>query len=825
LPIETTVLKFQEEELQTTQVLFRVPGFSFTKGVALENPVGSLVTQNCSLSIKGVYRTCLGVFDLELSADLDSEYKATTSANYNQFTLKEVEDWTGTLYEDPVSLLPNYNETAALEQVLYGVNLVSPRIYIEFSPEASVVIEGSSQIFEETDSSIKVFIGRVNSLVECYVLIESIYSQSMEKLLNFEHLRKEGFELGEGEIITSTGEILNYSPGIFVYTQLEVTQTCQYSDFCNWLLKPQLPSDIQSEYYPSNFKFTGFLNSANVSDLHLYDSEVALYIDAFSRVKLQGFFDLQGDSYNTLTFLGEFEEGIYLNAFLTEDWLDAFEIQDFSIQNTKLTAKLDQELAFEKSSVEGTCVFGGTWKGDIKVYLSSEDYIENYFSAFMEPTNSSTFFGVLTGEDNSLASYFEFPWLTQIDFAYKNNEVMQGGFSIYGKVKFLGLLSVFETETQSIPSDLKISLHLPNFTSGYNNIKFHSEEDTLDLEFFQNSVVGSPYVDLWSISNLTTLSITEDLVSFFIWGNLFQGEYQVFLELESNLADFNQMNWTAYITLFEESLAEIQTDLETKLQNWIDQGLHALSKAELDLARFKRILEKYESRLCNEECGSVQQCQGSIKFKCLEFGVGFECSEQAESCTSSSLECSDFSEYSEPVVTCQEWTRDCTYTQEGCNELSLKQLSSECLRSSWVCNQTLETNLNCLEECEYWKVLYEENLQKYQELETSYSELQNKLGDFKNTNSELAIYEVYSVKSITQSGIGPQEFNFKVDLEYFNLEFNSLTQATVTLQWNFFNKDKNHLNILKSIQELIIQSSQLTQELLYKTPFEVYLES
>jgi hypothetical protein len=105
-----------------------------------------------------------------------------------------------------------------------------------------------------------------------------------------------------------------------------------------------------------------------------------------------------------------------------------------------------------------------------------------------------------------------------------------------------------------------------------------------------------------------------------------------------------------------------------------------------------------------------------------------------------------------------------------------------------------------------------------------YESLENMEGFLQMSGELFEIFQIFGEIPLNQSGLGPGDIQLLVEFRFW--KDGSFENISELINWDFFDDRSNAETLLKVIKSSIVKNSHsLTDELVNKTPAEVYSES
>ncbi|OMJ94062.1 hypothetical protein SteCoe_2832 [Stentor coeruleus] len=798
-----------------------MPDFAIGPEVLIENIHAEIQVQDaiCEIKIQGFWEN-LKTFSILLVASENTDYKISASLKDlpKTMTLLDYQNIYSSFYPDPTPIFPVYDFSSQLVQDLENMVLYNPIIYLEFQPEAIVKISSLAEISKYNDTQVDLETKRNNTIIQT---IGSINTISIGELFDIGELYAEEVHLGNCVMSISQESIL---------FNVEIFTACNTSEICN-LVENALTSEVlEGKYYPIDFYIRQLILDTDVDGLLLYDNEFRVYMDN-GQIMILGNFDVMVADDYFLSFnanFSSFQGSAYFISEIIDTWEHVLDIDALYVPYLLYTGSLNYT-QFMRNKAQGTCSFISilnSWDGIFSLSLNYTDYTGSNYTCQLDPAENTIVFKFLADMQvlDELASSFEFP--------YGLHLTLNTSYFISGIGYFLSIPMSFISVTPYIPNALVLTLTPYNFYTGFYNIYASNLLGTIEVSssYSKGEVLGD--FDIWGIKTSGTIFIEENHMDLQITGYIFAGSYKVDIYLTSNVTDFTDCIWNVTFSIGTDDIIKISEEVRTNVEHWVLVGVSTLNDSENALEEAQDLVDKYSQNLCSESCPMIETCTTPLTLQCTEKAIYYECVEYLPvceitiQCTSLQVICIDEA-CTKTAELCLEYEDLCETGEDlDCQSIELKEIGVECLGYEMVCNEEFLLEESCVQECEFLQDEYEMSLIEYDMIYQAYLETLEEMSGFIELSSSM-LCEIIDVKTefqINQVGISQKDIMFVVDLKYYsNGEF---LQVSLPIMWNFKLTPINVSMLTGIVIQLIVKDEEnLTDDLLTKTPREVYYEN
>lgn len=804
LPVpHTNIIFTNQEEIMSMESMISyvdVPDFALAPGMKIKDVSGALYIEHesCLLNVVGDWVANNDTFELTIHTYKEAHFNATAyfKNGDKSMTVSELEQLVSSLYTDAKPIIPLYKEDASdLYQLLYPTTLIKPRLDFYFEPEVSIRVQSSSSIYSKEDSSLEMFIGRVEGAVESVLILTSISSDAFKTMeSSLYKIEATGLTLHSYLIISSTARMnistlpayiynsdnlpYEYEAGVFLRAKVKQNSNCEYNELCSiYDMNSLQPKEavVMSEYYPSRFIFSGEIGEITLTkDIQLVNNYIKLPISPDESVYISGQFELEGDSNDTLSFIYNITQisgDAFMIAKLQQEWMSAFDIDNLEVYSLTLHADLNSEGEFESSSMKGYASLGceevdNAWPGEIIVSMNPSNYSLSYFTMELKPNDYQDSLCAVANitEPSNLASGLEFSAGAILDYSTEDRENIQAGYSLSANVKYLDIPAYLEYHSSELNSTFYATLQLPDFTMAYGNIKVYAN-DNEQVSGIINAENNSAYgyingnVSLIGMKDRINLRMYDDLfwfdISGFPFGGIFEMGFNATAEFYTKLdtALFTLNGMLSYM-----NVTKLENDTRINIENWIEAGVAVLEDIEAQVKEQNSTVNSLEKELCTEPCPKQITCISEPYKQCIEYAVTTQCVSSKTGCSNTDLTCIDeetscqsyssrcvnydkklpnvCAEYESVcdsyITVCKQYNATCTnYTEGGCSQYEYVEHEDDCINYEFTCETSEIEDITCKSKCEHNEDKYEYAQSNLDRLMDWYRQTQNDLGGFR----------------------------------------------------------------------------------------------
>jgi hypothetical protein len=314
-----------------------------------------------------------------------------------------------------------------------------------------------------------------------------------------------------------------------------------------------------------------------------------------------------------------------------------------------------------------------------------------------------------------------------------------------------------------------------------------------------------------------------------------------------------EAEFTAKVSLVDSSVSTTEEILQSDLKTWLDSGLSSINHLN-SLQKDKMAeLEKFQAETCDAsvECPTtiyckdrvdevcdkrkvIQTCQDDSPLGCLN--VELQCIDSNSVCIKNSS-CSEDCDCLSVVTVCKQWKSVCREASAACTDTYLQKDPENCEKNRLSCETEEILNKDCRLNCEYSNQVYQIGVQEYENFEEGYNktfaevvgylDLQDLINDDEELKEMVKVFEMFSEKKISESGVGPYDFNFQAKTEVISVEFSDFVSYILEYKWDFFNSNVNAQVLTNTTRDAVIDLSgnRLSETLSWKSPFELIEEN
>lgn len=241
-----------------------------------------------------------------------------------------------------------------------------------------------------------------------------------------------------------------------------------------------------------------------------------------------------------------------------------------------------------------------------------------------------------------------------------------------------------------------------------NTVKYEMEADHLSetLMLFETNIL------LFSMVDRASSYLQDDIISFNVTGNPFNGEFkaQTIIEVLPVESIEEETNSVMEMTLLEsKELDKLESTTNTLLQEWVIRIVKVTEQAE-------KLKEKYSNDLLVaqasytpvEDCETYEQCLELPTIICDEYAQIATCIEEQEICSHMVQTCTEQSEYCtrynsdnvclEYIVKCDLWENLCPDDEKStvCLEFDSSDIPDQCLIMELSCDTSSQPDQQCV---------------------------------------------------------------------------------------------------------------------------------
>lgn len=794
------------------------PDFAITQGIYIEDIEGkmSAIGGSCSLTFQGTWESKKS-FNIILSASENSAYtmQASLSNSPYELSLNLYSKILNTLYLNYTGLFPIYSQSPELVTKMLSINLENPVLKFSFIPEANVTVSGSARLSNPGDIDLKLATSRKDSLIktEGYIKTNDSYT-----LLDISALSDPDFYL-KSSVVSFDSSDINVNTSIYL--------DCQNSTVCLALKNSYNNFTVTGEYFPGDFYLKYSLGTINILDLELSNAEVLLNISD-STINVNGTCDLDisGSAYSVF-------EGRLLSKSSSANWHSSIKKEVKGLPGSSSLfvfyasfVQTMNQYRVLNYKIQGLCGYKSSderWAGDLDSTIS--EYKVNKYECLLPYKNTSDALKYLASmrSADSLIAYIEFPYGFKLDY--------DEFFILTQPISILGLTGTSYCRSQTLPSSLFFKLELNDWNTGFSNIKVSGSTGKLEVFSTYSEAEIKGNFSLWEVNQEAVLTIKEEIMSFSLYGYFFSGLYYVNITFTADLNDFSSASWLGKFELSEEYVSDLSYYVNNTLVEWVLDGRMVLQDGLSLVYYYDHLVENATYDLVSGRCKYREYCSSEIEYKCIKKAKQYECTDLVYSCDPEII-CVDYENScfndncTESVNYCEEYEELCSYSDEKtqCINRTVEEIGKECLRFANVYQKTLMKDQNCVQNMEFYDDVYGFYRGYYEMLNETYYKNLELLEGFLMIDVEF-IFDIQFIMSrviLTEPGQNDVEvlvvFDHWLDNEY--------TTTAKEVIWSFTDSQKNVdtlVNLIKS--EIVVNSEMFSNELIGKSPREVYLET
>jgi hypothetical protein len=821
------------------------------------------------------YQLKLTVFDRNSTGDMEA---SGVFLNIQNITVEKVDqDFYQKLFPENSTLFPEFlPEDPSVIQDFRTLEIFEPLIELYFLPDTGFNIYGKNSSFQ-----VEVLANRVNETVETVVHSFSFSNESAGI----------GYEVIEQGVYYSSNDIdvsLFYSmasmfdvnrgkwtSGIWLEVEVDFNEACEENEYCK-ILKSASGADeslvVQGYMLDDKVYVDSSIPDFQVSSLQFEEAGLMIENSVFAQVPtiIAGYY-LRTDSHTVLRVEAEIMQGQDLTALVEGEsyqvWPEAFDVDYLNVvtifinitvfpsESLNATAKADA--IFGISCYNGKTFKSSCLPGTIDVLLDIDNYLYNSFSLFLYNLTSHEFFNVLLGFSFSSQEDLPMPYnVLSFETGLIVNYEYSDDFLLAGGVKFAGVYSELSGTIKELGAgDLKSEFKLEDFYFAESNGRMSSASASLklDRESDYSQCMISGYLHMWDVETESFFEVSDNF-SLDFSGFIYDGSYNYSVHLEGiNSASVTEAEFTAKVSLVDSSVSTTEEILQSDLKTWLDSGLSSINHLN-SLQKDKMAeLEKFQAETCDAsvECPTtiyckdrvdevcdkrkvIQTCQDDSPLGCLN--VELQCIDSNSVCIKNSS-CSEDCDCLSVVTVCKQWKSVCREASAACTDTYLQKDPENCEKNRLSCETEEILNKDCRLNCEYSNQVYQIGVQEYENFEEGYNktfaevvgylDLQDLINDDEELKEMVKVFEMFSEKKISESGVGPYDFNFQAKTEVISVEFSDFVSYILEYKWDFFNSNVNAQVLTNTTRDAVIDLSgnRLSETLSWKSPFELIEEN
>jgi hypothetical protein len=823
LPVNKSFLIFKVSSTLTLESFSSQvfpPDFSTYPGIFLYD-VEALMTVSgkCGLLVQAFWEN-EKIWNVSLYAQENQEFYLNARLFNAPFELEMMEfsEILESFYVNFSGIFPQYlNDSQVLEKINELV-LQSPLVVIGFNPEANVEMTSAAKLEDSGDVEVFLNTFRRNSVVQT---VGEIKTRKVYELFGISQLSDNEFHLDSVNLALD---------GVNLNVNVSMSLNCRNSAVCLAVensLNDSVLTNLTGIYLPEDFLVIQDVESVEIVGLEIDSAQVLINFTENS-VNLNG---------SVFINLGAQKLTLYECFVYSDQELAKFYgVQDkefkgmmgcgnlFLFYSEFLQGATFEDIVYDQ--VFGICGFKGIeerWTGDLTLELTGYETERYACSLKYAPINTVVKYLAGMTDPDSLISYLDFPY--GITLSYEED------FTIEEPLTILGSPSKSFLKTLYLPNTLKFSLTLHDFSTAHGNINLSSISGSLEIYSSYSQASFFSLINLWSISQESTLFISSSSLSFSLTGYPFKGIYSTILSVSADLSTFDLAEWKVKFSISSSYIESLSSSVNSSLENWVLEGQSTLEKGRILVNSWKDLMISSSEDLCDETCGSHFYCTSKWEEKCTEKAKVYNCSEEIPSCNAE-VTCKSYKkscldeECSSSVYYCEEYLETCRYSNNTqCISESLIEIGPECLNYEYLCDSQSFPEESCRSKCNFYSDINSYYNRCFEMVNSSYYESLENMEGFLQMSGELfEIFQIFGEIPLNQSGLGPGDIQLLVEFRFW--KDGSFENISELINWDFFDDRSNAETLLKVIKSSIVKNSHsLTDELVNKTPAEVYSES
>lgn len=823
------------------------------------------------------YELKLTVFDRNSTGDMEA---SGVFLNIEKISISEVDEYFyQLLFPENSTLFPTFNpEDPTVIRDFRTLDISSPLIELYFLPDTGFNIYGTNSTFQ-----VEVIANRVNGTVETVVHSFTFTNESYD--IGYEVIEQGVYYASNDVDLASYYSMssffdsnrANWTSGIWLDVEVKFNDQCSDNEYCEVLQRQSGQEDLLlvHGYMLDDVVYVDYpLNDFDLaSGISIEEAGLAIEYSASPSVPtIVGTYYLRTDSHTVLRVETEIVQGEDLTALALGEsyqvWAQALDVSYINVVTIFVNVTvlpdgtINSTVCKADSIVGDNCYNGKTFKskclvGTIDVFLDVENYLYNSFNLFLYNLTSLEFYNTLVGYSfgSSDEIYLPYSALTLetgliVEYEYAGEFYLSGGVQFAGV--YADLSGVIKTLGQG---DLDCSFTLEDFYFAESNGRMSNPKAELVLDrltdYSKSSISGT--LHMWDVEVESSFALSNKF-SLDFSGFIYDGSYNYSIHLEADDSPHvTEASFAGKISLVESTVQDSEKMLRSDLNSWLSLGLEALDY--LDSTQNSKLaeLEKYEDDTCDPEvtCPTSVYCKDQVDTVCDRRKIIESC--QAESslgCNNVELVCIDSSEICiknsscsgscpciSTVTVCKEWKSQCNENSDSCTDTYLQKDPENCEKTKLSCQTEEISNKACKYQCEYLNEIYSIGQEQYKTFESGYNrsydemvgylELNDLLSSKEELKELIRLQEIYAEKSITESGVGPYDFEFKSASQIISIESSDYETYELNFYWDFFNPDLNNQTLINTTRSAVIDlsSGTLNSTLSWKSPYELISEN
>ena len=784
------------------------------------------------------------------------------------------------IFPEDTTLFPAFSpEDPAVISDFKTLEIHSPQIQLYFQPDTGFNLFGQNNSY-----TIEVIANRVNGTVES--IVHSFVQNSEYSSLGFQTLQQDLYyasnDIDISEYYTMSSLFdpnrTTWTKEIWLEETVEFNDDCESNAYCEILLENSgaengrltiqgymLDKEIVVDQPIENFLLTEGLEF----------QEAGLMIEYSSKAKIPtivGAYYFNGDSKNVIRVEAEIRQGESLSALVVgqnyEVWKSALDVEYVNVVSVFVNATIDtpghisSSIGKADAVVGDKCYNGKTFKSSclsssIDLNLDLTNYVYNSFSLYFYNISSLNFYNIILGYSFKDSESITLPY-SALDFVAGLNiyHEYKKYFDMSGGVKFAGVYSKISGKIEALGGGtMNSEYEMEDFYFASSNARMTSPSGKLKLErdsdYYSSSITGK--VHMWDVETEATISITNEF-SLEFSGFAYSGLYNYTIHLEGQKdSEVTNATFNARLSLVQDTVSNTQEYLKSDLYTWLGTGLDSIEYLNnLQVSRSEE-LEKAEKETCDpeQECPNSVYCKDKVLKVCEKREIIQSCQEDSGlGCSNVQMVCVDSDEVCiknssctsdceclSTVTVCKKWRSSCRQESETCRDTYLHKDPDNCEKTKLDCEKEEVINKECRYSCEYMNALYLDEQEEYTSFTEGcnktfteligYSELNDLITSQKELRDLVRLGELYTEKTLDESGIGPYDFEFKGESQLVSLENNGFSEYLLEFNWDFFNSYVNQETLVNVTRTGIIElgDKKFAEDLAYKSPYELIEEN
>ncbi|OMJ87490.1 hypothetical protein SteCoe_10825 [Stentor coeruleus] len=879
---ETMVLDYEK-------LYFYPPDFAIAPNILLTNITGvvliEFIIDLCGYEVIGYwdyldYEILLTVYDNNITSHMEAN---GYFLNIDYISVEEVsENFFNPLFPDEAQMFPEFIPSdPSILSSMKTRNITNPHIQLFFEPDTSY------NIYSDYEGiSVEAISSRLDGIIQTVV---HTYNKGPGVLKDI------GYERVQNDVTFASSDIdiekyftmksmldvdrVFWKTGVNIEITVEFNDFCPNNAFCG-LLQRYAVDEGQELMYLSGY----IVNETVTVEKSVRDIELSNEVD-FQEVGLGmeyseyghlpifiGAFFLEVDQFTVLRFEGTISQDPDGKSALLESqsyqvWIKAYEVELLTMAGFSLKGNLTEEgevissTTLASAFVGDNCFDGVSFNPEClsssaELLLDFSDYTLNTFSLYFPNITNIDFYNYILGftyeniEEIPLPmACLELPAGIFIDYQYN------GEFSLAGGIMFSGIYGQATGEFAKIGSGtMSLEVLLDDFYFAHENARMKTPVGTLSVDrenaFSLGSISGPIFI--WNLNTDISIEISDTFETNFE-GNVYQSIYNYHINLiGTGNSKITEALFALSLSLETATLIAQENDLRAKLNAWRYSGLDVVEGAEKKMQEYTKELGMLAAKQCDPEliCPTTIYCTDILQEVCTEnpivqeclgtYGcknVELVCTQTEILCIKADPECKEQCECLSTLEVCKKWTSQCLELSDECKDLVIVKDKETCLKTISTCLKEEDIEIDCKNNCNWNKEVYDIALDMYEIFRSAFNETQEELKGFKEMDqlmsdrldlAEMAkIERILTRRELSESGIGPYDLEFELEFRVVSIATSQFEDFVAQIKWNFYDDNANQESVMRKAKAIIIENSAgtLTSDLNTKSSKEILEEN